>query len=118
MRVSEKRLDPETKKEIFGLLYQVIADLKSPKEAEVFLSDLLSDHELMALAKRLAAAYYLQRDYNYENIKDDLKLSSATIANIEKEIKSSKGFKLALERIEAEKWAGEWNEKIKRLFKS
>lgn len=117
MRVSEKKLNPETKREIFGLLYQVVVDLKSPKEAAIFFGDLLSDSELMALAKRLGAAYYLQEGRNYEDIKDELKLSSATIASIEKEIKNSRGFKLALAKIEAEKWASGWEKKIKSLFR-
>jgi len=118
MRVSNQKLDSEVKKEILGLLYQVVGDLKDPKETEIFLQDIFSPQELVTFAKRLAAAYYLQQGYNYEQIKESLKLSSATIATIDKQIKGSKGFKLALNKITAEKWASGWEKKIKSLFKS
>lgn len=118
MRVSDQKLNPEIRKEIFDLLYQVMADLKNSKEAETFLQDVLSPAELITFAKRLATACWLKNGRNYEDIKTNLKLSSATIATIDKEIKNSKGFKLALDKIKAEKWAGEWEKRIKGLFKS
>lgn len=117
MRISDQKLDPKTKKEISALLYQVTADLKNPKEAESFLNDLLSKAEMISLAKRLAAAYYLEKGLGYDEIKNRLKLSSATIATIDKQIKPSAGFGLALKKISTEQWAGEWEKRIKNLFK-
>lgn len=118
MRVSDQKLDPKIQTEIFSLLYQVVVDLGSPKETKEFLEDILSPAELTTFAKRLAAAYWLKNGRNYEDIKTNLKLSSATIATIDREIKNSKGFKVALTKIAAEKWASGWEKKIKNLFRS
>ena len=56
----------------------------------------------------------LKKKRSYENIKNNLKVSSATIATAEKNI-DSKGIKLALKKLEAEEWANVWSEKIKKL---
>lgn len=102
--------------EAFRILYQLIADIKNPKEAKDFITDLFSKTEALSLVKRLMVAYYLEHDRSYENIKENLKVSSATIASIDHKRKGP-GYQLALKKIEAEKWAQEWAEKIRKLFK-
>jgi uncharacterized protein YerC len=77
---------------------------------------MLSETELTAITKRLAVAYWLAKNRSYENIKDNLKVSSATIAAIGQEIKRP-GWKLALEKVMAEEWATQVEAKIKKLFK-
>lgn len=116
MRVSQKSISKNLEKEISGLLFQLVADLKNPQEAKTFLEDLLSKEELTAFAKRLAIAHYLDRGRSYQNIKDNLKVSSATIASVDK-FRKSPGMMLALKKIEAERWATEWTGKIESLFK-
>jgi len=115
MQVSKKSLNSHIKKEILSLVYQLLADLKNSKEVKLFLNSFLTETELLALAKRVAIAYYLKHDRTYENIKQNLKVSSATIASIDQKRKSE-GYKLALKKIEAEEWAEEWAEKIKKFF--
>ena len=105
------------KGEILGTLYRVVADLDRPEEAKLFLEEILTPTELLALAKRLAAACYLAEGVTYQKIKDNLGLSSATIAGIEQNLKKSAGFALALKKIEAERWASAWTQKIERIFK-
>ncbi|MBI2008506.1 hypothetical protein HYS82_02510 [Candidatus Amesbacteria bacterium] len=51
---------------------------------------------------------------SYENIKDNVKVSSATIAAVQQEMKRE-GWKMAMEKIMAEEWATKWNDKIKSL---
>ena len=73
------------------------------------------------MAKRLAIAYHLEKNKSYDEIKNNLKVSSATIANIDKMmIKGKKGFALALGKIEADRWASELakkiNKKLKKIF--
>lgn len=116
MQISGKRINKNIEKEIFNLFFQLIADLKDPEEVKIFLEDLLGKAELTALAKRIAIAHYLDRGRNYENIKENLKVSSATISSVDKSRKS-KGYQLALKKIEAERWASDWAEKIEGLFK-
>lgn len=116
MQVSKKEINKNLQKEIFQILYQLLVDLKTPEEAKSFLEDILGKNETIALAKRLAVAYYLSHGRSYENIKQNLKVSSATVATVDK-ARKSKGYILALKKIEAEKWASEWTGKIEGLFK-
>lgn len=99
------------------MFYQLIADIKSPKEAKTLLADLLSPNELTALAKRLAIAYWVTKGRGFSNIKGNLKVSSATIAQVQEKAKDSPGFRLALEKIQAEEWARYWAGRIKRFLK-
>lgn len=116
MRVSKLTLNPHLKKEITNTFFQTISDLKDPEEIKTFLTDFLNNAELETFSKRLAIAYFLKKGRSYSNIKQNLKVSSATVAVIEK-LLATEGFKLALKRIEAEEWANQWAEKIKKIIK-
>ncbi len=116
MQVSKRQINKNLQKEIFQILYQLIADLKNPQEVALFFEDVLGKNETIALAKRLAVAYYLTHGRSYENIKQNLKVSSATVASVDK-ARKSKGYILALKKIEAEKWASKWTGKIESLFR-
>ena len=116
MRVSSQKLNPSFKIQIEKTLGQVVADLKDTDSAHTFLKDFLNDSELETLSKRLAIAYWLKKNRSYTNIKRNLKVSSATIANIQKEM-TKKGFKEAIKILEAEEWANQWAKKIKNFIK-
>lgn len=98
------------------MFIQALEDLDGNNETETFLRDFFNDVEFETYAKRLAIAYWLKKRRSYENIKNNLKVSSATIATVEK-LMDTPGFKLALKKIEAEEWASVWSEKIKKLVK-
>jgi uncharacterized protein YerC len=118
MQVSKKDVNKEVEKKIFKSLYQVLTDMRNPEEIEKFLSDVLSDTEKTVLAKRLGIVYYLSKSKSYEVIRDELKVSSATIANVQKLMEEKgEGLKLALKAIEAEEWAGEMAGKISKGIK-
>ena len=55
--------------------------------------DFFKDAEIETYAKRFAVAYWLKKGRSYANIKQNLKVSSATIADISNVMKS-KGFEL------------------------
>lgn len=112
MQVSKKRMNQALEKQLYATLYQLIADLKSPEEAEKTLKGFLSGMELTTLTKRLAIGYWLHKGRSYENIKENLKVSSATVAEVQQSLKTA-GWKLALEKITAEEWASRWEQKIK-----
>lgn len=123
MQVSKKDVSYKIEKKIFRSLYQVLSDLKKPSDVEKFLSDVLSETEKTVLAKRLGIAYYLNKNKSYEAIRQDLKVSSATIANVQKWLEEGgEGLHLALKAIEADEWAGEMvgriGEQFKRVFKN
>jgi len=116
MRVSKNNLNPSLKKEIIKTFIQTLDDLKGIKEKEIFLNDFFNDQELETYTKRLAIAYWLKKKRSYENIKNNLKVSSATIATVEKML-NSEGYKLAIKKMEADDWANVWSEKIKKYIK-
>lgn len=118
MQVSKQDVSKSIEKKIFKSLYQVIADLKKPNEVEKFLEDVLSETERTVLAKRLGIAYYLSKNKSYEATRQDLKVSSATIASVQKWLeKGGEGLQLAIKAIEADEWAGEMAEKVSLSFK-
>ena len=116
MRISDKKLNPSLKNQILKTFAQTITDLKNIKEIETFLTDFFNDAELETYAKRLAVAYWLRKKRSYTNIKENLKVSSATIAVIEKLMKKP-GIILAIKKLEAEEWANVWAKKIRKIVK-
>jgi uncharacterized protein YerC len=116
MRTSVEKLNPSFRNQITKTLAQTLADFKELDEAETFLRDFLTESEFEAFSKRLAIAYWLKKGRSYSNIKQNLKVSSATVASVQSMMKS-KGFQLALKKIEAEEWANVWSEKIKKFIK-
>jgi len=115
MRVSANKVNPILKKQIEETFIQTITDLKDTKELKVFLDDFFNQTEMETFTKRLAVAYWLKKQRSYNNIKNNLKVSSATIATIQSLIQTP-GFKLALTKMEAEEWANKWVEKISQVW--
>lgn len=116
MRVSARKLNDSLKRTIAKTFAQVLGDIKGTEEMDKFLSDFLTKSEYEILAKRLAVAYWLKKGRSYENIKQNLMVSSATVASVQGEL-SKTGFQKALKILEAEEWANQWSEKIKRFVK-
>ena len=116
MRVSQKKINSILGRQIKKTFCQTISDIRDPKEAEAFANNFLTPAEYETFSKRLAIAYWLKKGRSYENIKKNIQVSSATIASVQTMMKS-KGFKLALEKVEAEEWAGKWAEKIKKFVR-
>ena len=113
MQISKKRLNKQVEKQISKIFYQTIADLKRPKDVKIFIRDFFTKTEHSMMTKRLAVAMYLEKNRSYEQIKTALKVSSATIASVDKMMnKNSEGFVLALRRIEAEEWASKLTKKF------
>jgi len=111
MQVSKRRLNKNIEKQIFDIFYQMVADTKNREEVETILVDLFTETEMQVMTKRLAIAIFLDKGRSYENIRNTLKVSSATIASVG-EIMGSAGMELALQKVKAEEWADEWAEKI------
>lgn len=116
MRTSDRILNPSLRNQILKTFLQLIVDIKDIKEAEICLPDFFNNGELETYAKRLAVAYWLKKGRSYANIKENLKVSSGTIAKVQKDLKKP-GFQLALKKVEAEEWANVWSEKIRKIIK-
>jgi uncharacterized protein YerC len=114
MQVSKQPLNQTLERQVYSILYQLIGDVKNSNEAQILLADLLTDTELQVVAKRIAIALFLDKGRSYENIKNTLKVSSATIASVQESM-GNPGIQLALHKIKAEEWADEWAGKISNL---
>ncbi|TSC85430.1 MAG: Uncharacterized protein G01um101416_858 [Microgenomates group bacterium Gr01-1014_16] len=115
MQVSKRKISVVLGKQITGMWYQLIADTKTKEDAEKIFGDLLSETELEAVSKRVAIAYWLAKGRSYENIKENVKVSSATIAAVQQELKRE-GWKMAMEKIMAEEWSSKWDSKVKSFI--
>lgn len=111
MQVSSKKVNKILEKQLFEMLYQMLCDSKDSKEMKILLGDLLSESEQVSMAKRLGIAVYLDKGRSYENIKENLKVSSATIASVA-EAMGNPGIQMALMKVKAEEWAEDWSERI------
>ncbi len=111
-----KKINPSLKRQLAKTLAQTVTDLKDLDETHTFFGDFLTESEYEAFAKRLAIAYWLRKGRSYSNIKQNLKVSSATIATVQSMMKTG-GFQLALKKIEAEEWANQWAKRIKKFLR-
>jgi uncharacterized protein YerC len=114
MQVSKQKLNKNIEKQIYTIFYQLMVDLKTIDETEKLMKDLLSTTEREVIAKRVAIAIFLDKGRSYENIKNTLKVSSATIASVQENM-GNPGMQLALQKIKAEEWADQWAGKITSL---
>lgn len=116
MRVSNKKLHASLYQELASSFAQLISDLKNADETKKFLEDFFNKNELETFIKRLSVSYWLKKGRSYQNIRENLKVSSATIASIQK-ITDKEGIKIAIKKMEADEWANQWSEKIKKFVK-
>lgn len=99
-RVSSRRINPEIEERIFEVFWAYLANLRNAEGIHEFLLSLLSQTEQVMLAKRLAIAILLSKNYNYEQIDETLKVSKATIATIQRQISmGAPGYEKALRQI-------------------
>jgi len=101
VQVSKNPLGKETSLEIQNALWWLLAKLNQDSDIKSFLNCLLTKTEKIMLAKRLAIAFLVSRGYNYRDISDVLKVSTATVCKI-KEImdKSENNYEIFLKRLE------------------
>ncbi len=98
------------------MLYGILAELNTPEELKVVMGDLLTDGERTAMIKRLGIAVYLDKGRSYEDIKNNVKVSSATVASVANTL-GNPGWQEMIKRIKAEEWAEEWTSKISKSIK-
>ncbi|HBD02069.1 TPA: hypothetical protein DD448_02320 [Candidatus Collierbacteria bacterium] len=101
--------------QVYKILYQVLADAKTEVDIELIMKALMSEAEVMAIAKRLAIAVFLDKGQSYEHIRETLKVSSATIANVAEGM-NKRGIQMALARVKAEEWADVWSIRLSKAL--
>ena len=113
MQISARKLNKTLENQISRMLLEVLAGIKSPALMAEVLADLLTATERVAMMKRLGIAIYLDKGRSYEDIKNNLKVSSATIATVADGMGNS-GIGEVIKRIKAEEWASDWTDKISK----
>ncbi len=115
MKISKQDLNPQIKKQVYEIFYQVLSDCKNKNEVGEILESLMSQVEILAIAKRLAIAIFLDKGHSYEHIKKTLKVSSASIAAVAENL-NQKGLVKAVEKVKADEWAEDWSNKISKTL--
>ena len=115
MQISTKTLSAKVQQQLFDNLHTVLADMKDPAEIEKFLKAFLTQTEYTVLAKRLTIASLLEQGHSYDQIRKQLKVSSATISTVSENM-SQEGIQLALQRIKVNQWAHRTVKKIKKIL--
>ncbi|HSV94969.1 MAG TPA: Trp family transcriptional regulator [Spirochaetia bacterium] len=116
MQLSNNPLNKNIEKQLSEMMYGILAELRTPEEVKMVMGDVLTDGERMAILKRLGIAVYLDKGRSYEDIKNNVKVSSATIASVAENLGNS-GWQEMIKRIKAEEWASEWTDKISGRIK-
>lgn len=99
-QVSKYPLSKTVTERIFAIFLKSFVEIKNSNDADQFISDLLTHTEKIMLAKRLAIAFLLEKGYEYRAIQQLMKVSSATIMNVNAKRKSSsQGYKKLIEKI-------------------
>lgn len=120
MQLSQTPINKTLEKQLGEMFYQVLAEIDSPEELSTIFEDVLTEGERIAVLKRLGIALYLDKGRSYEDVKNNIKVSSATIATVAENLGNS-GWQEIIRRVKAEEWASDWTEKItggiKRIFR-
>lgn len=113
-RVSKRKVNAAVSQRMKSLLLDVISGLNNNQEIEEFLAEFLTPTEKIMLAKRLAIAMLLVKEYQYESIREILKVSTSTIDRVSYWIKhEGRTFKKIVENIvkkekDEENWHAFW----------
>ncbi len=87
-------------------LLRALLALQTEGEIRAFLEDLCTVQELRSMARRLQVASRLYQGQTYDQIRQTLPVSSATITRISTELQFGQGgYQTVLERLEGEKTA-------------
>lgn len=98
-KVSVRKLHPIKAQEIEKEFWEIVADLKTSREAELFFRDLLTHTERKMMVKRLRIAKMLTTHAKYREISEEVKVTPNTIAKINNWLDTfGDGYRLAIER--------------------
>lgn len=111
VQTSSKKMTNNLQKRINDQFFTLVADISTPSEARSWLTDFMTETEVSVFAKRLAIAEMLMKSKSYQEIKDQLKVSSATISSVS-ELTNKPGIKLADQKIKLHLWAEKLISKI------
>lgn len=80
---ASKRMSRQAQEELFINFAKALSSVRNSVEAANFIRDLLSEAEVVMLARRLQVARLLMNGYTYEDIEKEMKVSNTTIAKVQ-----------------------------------
>jgi len=98
-QVSKYPVSKDVYERVFDVFLKTISDLNTKKQVQDFFKEFLSPTEQIMLAKRLATAFLIEKDYNYREISKILRVSTTTISRVALSYKYSNNFKRIVKRI-------------------
>lgn len=81
-QVSKYPISKAVYERIVEIFFKVLVDIETKSEASQFIKDFLTPTEQIMLAKRLAIAFLLEKDYDYRTISKILRVSLPTVARV------------------------------------
>lgn len=90
-KVRYSELSEFQRKKYLGEFYSMIAMLRGRDEVKKFFKDLLTLSEVVMISRRIQIAKLLLEGDTYEDIRQNLKVSAATIAQVEKWVNNGFG---------------------------
>lgn len=99
-QVSKKYLKPWVEKRMWQVLEKTFSRSRGHLEVRELLRDVLTPTERIMLAKRLASAILLLKEYDYRQICHVLKVSSSTVLSVFKQLNiAGQGYRRAAAQI-------------------
>lgn len=116
-QVSKYPITQDVYNRIFEIFFKTIADVRLPLEVKEFFDDFLTPTERIMLAKRLAIAVLLAKNYDYRSISKILRVSVSTVASVNVFYKyAGQGYHRVVKRILDEEKQEEFWQKIDDLL--
>jgi len=109
VQTSNKKLATAKETKLFNQLVTVLSDLEHPKAMSSFLAIFLSDTERSVLSKRIGILWLLSQGKSYEEIQNELHVSSATISSMS-ELVDAPAIKQTIELIKRDTQISNWLE--------
>ena len=116
-QVSKYPIHKSVEKRVFEIFKSTISTLKDAQDIDDFLEDFLSPIEKIMLAKRLAIAVLLAKNYTYPSISEILRVTPSTIATVSLSLKySGKGYKRMVQKILSDERKDQFWQKIEDIL--
>lgn len=116
-QISKYPIHKDVEKRMFEIFKTTISNLKHSEEIEDFLEDFLSPVEKIMLAKRLAIAVLLAKNYTYPSISKILRVTPTTIAGVSLSLKySGRGYKKMVDDILSKERRDDFWQKIEDVL--
>ena len=98
-QVSKHWVPKEIQERILSVFVKTLANLKTERQVSLFVEDLLTSTEKVMLAKRVAIAFLLSKEYSYRQISLMLNVSMSTIGWVSDKYKHASKFKEIVDRV-------------------